>query len=196
MLKDFRRGAIRKMDGLEYGMTTAELWPDKNELKKRVFDEQHIDTEVKLEFLDVVGVHCYTEKVGTDFFNALADSEQLSLFGHRSVQALIDWKWPLAKEYTIKVLFVPFCFYLAIFVAWSNAFNNYIYPFTKDTWYEMWVADKVLCALLILCSVYFLTNEVRQMYSAGWAYLTQFWNYVDFVPSCIIIAIVSIKLKV
>lgn len=33
MLKDFRRGAIKKEDDLDYGFTTAELWPDKHELK-------------------------------------------------------------------------------------------------------------------------------------------------------------------
>lgn len=120
----------------------------------------------------------------------------MSLFGHRSIQAIIDFKWPLAREYTNKVLFMPFVAYLCIFVAWSNAFNGYLYPFTKDTWYEMWVADKILCAFLLLFSVYFMTNEVRQAIMNGFDYLTSFWNYVDFLPSSLIICIVSIKLKV
>lgn len=61
LLKDFRRGAVIKEGDLEYRITTAELWPDKNELKKKVFDQSAVDTEVKLEFLDICGVHCYTE---------------------------------------------------------------------------------------------------------------------------------------
>jgi hypothetical protein len=70
-----------------------------------------------------VGMHCYTEEVGDEFFEALAGSKDLNLFSYRSIQAIIDFKYPLAREYTMKVLFFPFCFYLAIFVAWSNAFN-------------------------------------------------------------------------
>ena len=69
---------------------------------------------------------------------------------------MIDFKWPLAKEYTLKVLFLPFCFYLMIFIAWSNVFNGYLYPFSKESWFEMWVADKVLCAFLLFFSCYFL----------------------------------------
>lgn len=61
LLKDFRRGAVIKENGLEYRITASELWPDKNELKKQIFDTSAVDTEVKLEFLDMVGVHCYTE---------------------------------------------------------------------------------------------------------------------------------------
>jgi hypothetical protein len=145
--------------------------------------------------LDVSGVHCYTEDVSQRMFKALSNTEDLSLFGHRSVQAIIDFKWPLAKKYTTRMLFIPFCFYLAIFVAWSNVFNGYSYPFDRDSWYEMWVADKVLCALLLFFSVYFLQNELRQMYLSGLDYLSSFWNYVDFLPSSLIIAIVSIKLN-
>lgn len=160
-----------------------------------MFSKDLIDTDVKVEFLDVSGVHCYTEAVSEKFFNMLSETPDLSLFGHRSVQAIIDFKWPLAKKYTTRMLFVPFCIYLAIFVAWSNAFNGYIYPFDKESWFAMWVADKVLCALLYLFSCYFLQNELRQMYMSGWAYLSSFWNYVDFLPSSLIIAIVSVKLK-
>lgn len=146
--------------------------------------------------MDVVGVHCYTEQVGTDFFNALADTDNLALFGHKSVQAVIDFKWPLAKEYTVKVLFLPFCLFLALFVAWSNAFNGYIYPIGYEEWYSMWVAEKVLCAFLYFFSIYFLSNELRQMYHAGISYFAQPWNYIDFMPPCLIIAIVSIKLRI
>jgi hypothetical protein len=122
--------------------------------------------------LDVVGLHCYTEDVGNEFFAALAETEDASLFSHRSVQAIINFKWPLAQEYTMKLLFFPFCLYLAIFVTWSNVFNGNLYPFTKDSWYAFWVADKVLCSLLYLFSVYFLQNEIKQMFNQGLGYFT------------------------
>ena len=172
MLRDhFRRGTLNKFDDLDYGITTAELWPEKDKLRERLFREKGgADTEIKAEFLDVVGVHCYTEDVGNEFFEALADSGDAELFNHRSVQAIIDFKWPLAREFTIKVLFIPFCLYLAIFVTWSNVFNNYVFPIDERSWYSLWTADKVLCAFLYFFSIYFLSNELRQMYHSGLGY--------------------------
>jgi hypothetical protein len=38
LLRDhFRRGTLLKENDLEYAITTAHLWPDKNELKKKLF---------------------------------------------------------------------------------------------------------------------------------------------------------------
>ena len=131
-------------------------------LKEKIFkEEKKADTEIKVEFLDVVGVHTYTEDVGAEFFDGLAETSDASLFSHRSVQAIIDFKWPLAREYTIKVLFIPFCIYLSVFVTWSNVFNNFVYPLDERSWFSLWAADKVLCAILYFFSVYFLSNELR-----------------------------------
>jgi hypothetical protein len=172
LLKDhFRRGTLLRENDLDYGLTTAELWPNKHNLKDKLFSkEKKADTEIKAEFLDVVGVHCYTEDVGNEFFEALSETGDASLFQHRSVQAIIDFKWPLAREFTIKVLFIPFCLYLAVFVTWSNVFNNFVFPIDERGWYSLWTADKVLCALLYFFSVYFLSNELRQMYHSGFGY--------------------------
>ncbi len=72
---------MRKENDLEYALTTAELWPDKHQLKGKIFSaEKKADTEVKAEFLDVVGVHTYTEDVGNEFFEALAGTGDASLF--------------------------------------------------------------------------------------------------------------------
>lgn len=124
MLKEFKRGDIKFENGLNYGITVSELWPDRNVIIKSIFLQSEIDTEVMLEYLDISSVHCYSEKIGDQFFEALAESKTIELFDYRSIKAIIDFKWPLAKEYTIKYLFVPFCFYLALFIAYSNVFNG------------------------------------------------------------------------
>lgn len=59
MLKEFKRGSLKYKGGLDYSLCVSELWPDKNDVKKKLFVESHIDTEVKLEFLDVASIHCY-----------------------------------------------------------------------------------------------------------------------------------------
>jgi hypothetical protein len=160
--ENFSRGTINLHDDLNYGLTTAELWPDMKKLKEKILSNQNnAETSIKAEFLDIVGVHTYTDDVAVKFFDALAETSDLSLFSHRSVQAIIEFKWPLVREFTIKVLFIPFCIYLAVFVTWSNFFNNFVFPVNERSWFSLWAADKVICVILYLFSIYFITNEVR-----------------------------------
>jgi hypothetical protein len=149
-------------DDLNYGLTTAELWPNIDELKIKILDNKNnAETSIKAEFLDIVGVHTYSDEVAVKFFDALAESKDLTLFSHRSVQAIIEFKWSLVREFTIKVLLIPFCIYLAVFVTWSNVFNNFVFPVNERSWFSLWAADKIICGILYLFSIYFLTNEVR-----------------------------------
>jgi len=74
---------------------------------------------------------------------------------------VIDYKWPLAREYTIKVLFLPFLLYHLAFLIYSNVFcGQYAFGEDKklDSW---WIGHNALCAVLYLFSVYFLANEIR-----------------------------------
>ncbi len=54
----------------------------------------------------------------------LSRVDDLEIFSNEVIKALIDLKWPLVKEYTVKILFIPFILYLASFVAFSNVFNG------------------------------------------------------------------------
>jgi len=58
--------------------------------------------------------------LGNEFFKALSDLECFDIFTLLPIKKLIDFKYPLVKEYTIKKLFVPFVFYLAIFMIYVN----------------------------------------------------------------------------
>ena len=130
-----------------------------------------METEIKLEFLDVSCLHCYQEKVGDEFFDALGACKNIQIFEFKSIQALIDYKWPIAREYTIKMLFLPFLCYLSFFIAYSNAFNGQV-----EMTDSMLVGDKVISAFLYLFSIYFLQNECRQFLSSGLEYLASPWN--------------------
>lgn len=61
-------------------------------------------------------LHQYSHPVCNEFFMALADTEDMSLFENKGIQQLIDYRWPLAREFVVKRLFLPFVFYLATFV--------------------------------------------------------------------------------
>ena len=194
--KEFRKGTLILKDGLDYGLVVSELWPDKNVLRQQVLQDgkgknQGVETEIKLEFLDVSCLHCYQEKVGDEFFDALGACKNIQIFEFKSIQALIDYKWPIAREYTIKMLFLPFLCYLSFFIAYSNAFNGQV-----EMTDSMLVGDKVISAFLYLFSIYFLQNECRQFLSSGLEYLASPWNYADFVPPVFIIVIVTMHLKI
>lgn len=107
-----------------------------------------------------------------------------------SIQAIIDRKWPLAREYTIKLLFVPFIVYNILFVTYSNVFVGQ-YEMTDSLKVGMYI----ISGCLYLFSCYFLQNEVRQIYISGFEYFTSVWNYADIIPPCFIIVIVSFQLK-
>jgi len=61
--------------------------------------------------LDLPLLHCFGEQSGEEFFEALANADDLNLFNNRSIQTLIDYKWPVVRSYTIMRLFFPFIVY-------------------------------------------------------------------------------------
>jgi len=54
--------------------------------------------------------------------------------------------------------------------------------------YEFW--NYTCLTLLTLFSVYFLSNELKQLFENGFEYLLSMWNYIDFVPPILIILLV------
>jgi hypothetical protein len=54
-------------------------------VRARLFKQSALDTECKVEFLDVPGLHCYGEEVSDAFFDELADTNQHSLFEKKSI---------------------------------------------------------------------------------------------------------------
>jgi hypothetical protein len=57
----------------------------------------------------------------------------MDLFKNEVVRALIDYKWPLVRTYTIRTLFIPFSLYLASFIIFSNIFNGQLLPLEDDS---------------------------------------------------------------
>ena len=105
---------------------------------------------------------------------------------------MIDYKWALAKEYTIKILFVPFLLYLLTFLAYSNLLDGDFDVHNNPFKYNL---NLGVSGILYIFSIYFLQNEVRQILDGPLDYITSFWNYCDFLPPCFIITIVSLHIK-
>lgn len=111
-------------ENLPYALGTSELWADVKAVEKQVLVKSPIDQVIKIEMLDVPNLHSYSDEVSTKFFEALAEVDDLSLFSCLSIRALIDYKYPLTREYTVKILFIPFVMYLITFIVYSNRFRG------------------------------------------------------------------------
>jgi hypothetical protein len=97
------------------------------------------------------------------FFDNLADVQSLELFENNVIKALIDYKWPLVKEFLIKILFVPFLFYHSLFIVYSNVFTGQVVYDNEEQIYQLLIAKLVVMALLYFLSVYFFINESVQL---------------------------------
>ena len=80
----------------------------------------------------------------------------MSLFDKKMIKTLIDFKWPLVKEFLIKKLFVPYILYLATYIFYMN----YVY---YERYAHAWsiMLNYSTMALLVFFSLYFLLNELR-----------------------------------
>lgn len=52
--------------------------------------------------------------------SALAGTDDMELFNQKVIKRLIEFKWPLVKEYTIRKLFFPFIGFLLIYLIYMN----------------------------------------------------------------------------
>jgi len=143
--------------------------------------------------VDLHTVHFYGDDVeeANDFFNALADSQNFDIFLSKPISKLIEYKYPVVKEATVKYLFYPYLAYLLTFVVYMNVFQSMKYfvedqtDAKYDTYKEVIFYINIFFQLLLtLFSIYFLRNEVKQMLSEDsiFAYFLQMWNYVDIIP--------------
>lgn len=67
--------------------------------------------------MDIFNVHSLTSPTTEEFFEVLGDTENLDYFKLKSIKKIIDYKWPLYKEYIVKKLFIPFlCYQLTYMV--------------------------------------------------------------------------------
>ena len=60
--------------------------------------------------------------------------------------------------------------------------------------YPRWffAIEKFWNVLLVLYSLYFLQQEFRQLKKQRWGYLNDIWNYADFIPPILIIAVMIV----
>jgi hypothetical protein len=113
-----------------------------------------------------------------------------------AIRKMIEFKYPLVKEYTVKKLFIPYLIFLIVFMIYvnvvyqisENAKNN---MGTKYAYSTIWIIDACFNSVLGGFSFYFLHNELMQLIADGFDYLKSPWNYIDIIPPVMNIAVIS-----
>ena len=79
-----------------------------------------VEAEIRLEFVDLAGLHTYTSPDSLPFFAQLADCDDYELFEQTAVKKVIEFKWPLTREFTIKKLMVPYLIFMTTYLTYMN----------------------------------------------------------------------------
>lgn len=72
-----------------------------------------------MQILDLPHLHKYENDIADEFLEALADTECIEIFSNKSIQALIEIKWPLVKQGIKKWLFYPYLIFLIAFLYYT-----------------------------------------------------------------------------
>ena len=74
-------------------------------MKKRIpGDETLIDRPIKVEFVDLPNIYHYADDNFNKIFSRLAHTKQYEIFEKGSIQKLVEFNYPLVKEWTRKKL--------------------------------------------------------------------------------------------
>jgi hypothetical protein len=145
-----------------------------------------IDRPIKTEFVDIPAIYHYADSMFYDFFNQLANTDQYEIFEQRVIQKIIEYNYPLVKEWTIRKLLRPFIlFQITLFV-----YLNFV--FGLDTPIAN-ILDFPMQIVLGMYSLYFLHNEYLQVHHDGMDYIKSVWNYIDIITPCTILTVLTVN---
>jgi len=72
-------------------------------------------------------VYHYKNEHFQEYFNSLANTDNFDYFKIPTIQKMIEFNFPLVREFTVKKLFTPYIVFQLIFVVYFNAFmENFI----------------------------------------------------------------------
>ncbi len=178
-LKKFDKGIIQET-GPAPGISTSSYWMSDEERNAIVHtgleEEDGVEQEIRLEYIDIPSLHTYTSPHTQAFFDALANCEDYELFEQTAIKKIIEFKWPLTKEYTIKKLLVPYLIFMSTYLIYMN----WVYMMRFEPGYDM--VNLVFIGVLGFFCWYFVVLELSQLRNEGLEYLTSFWNYLDLIP--------------
>lgn len=112
----------------------------------------------------------------------------MTLFENKGIMKLIEFRWPLAREFVIRKLFMPFVLFLFIFVVYMGE----IHDRREYDGFFYQVINKIFMGILIAYCVYFLGLEMYQLTNNGLSYFSSIWNYLDLIPPILLFTFIPL----
>jgi hypothetical protein len=184
------------------------IFIDQKEVENTIFEKETLFQEkmrmnqeqkrlpMSIKVFDFPKLHHFDNPVGRNLVQAISDSDEISIFDMKYVQALLEYQWPLVRRVIIRDLFAPYILFLI-------AFNYYaIYQFEKeqDNFHHLptRIEGYLVKTLIVVLSFYFLGNEYLQLKheTSTIKYLTSFWNYIDLIPIFLVLSALSLSVWV
>ncbi len=124
-----------------------------------------MESEIRVEYIDISTLHSYTHENTNKFFEALSDCTNYDIFEQAAIKKIIEFKWPLLKEFTIKKLLMPYLVYMLTYLFYVN----FVY---LNRFNEGYALMNYSCIIVLgVFSAYFLKLEVNQLLNEGKGYL-------------------------
>ena len=182
-----------------YYVTSVDLWPDERYITSKLYDDNKSGTEVKVTILDLPKLHNPSETVADEFATALSEVDDTEIFKCMSIKAIINFRWAPAKSFVLRRQLIPYavffdCYLIYVLFILDKHKDLMAEDHLEESEFPLWfkMLDTFWLIVLTVFSLYFLRQEYRQVKYRGWSYLTDVWNYADFVPPCIILLLVGV----
>lgn len=142
----------------EYGIIKTEIWTQESNIKDELFDNDKTLMPQKLSYVDIPHLYRRTPE-GYKFLKALEKFEDISLFGRKSVQILIDFQYEYWNRHQYYSIGVPMTIQLGVFWYWSNIVIKHIEKDPLDFYYQ-----EIVCRYaLLVTAVYLLLIEITSV---------------------------------
>ena len=113
--------------------------------------------------LDFSKIHNPNHEISQAFVDKLSEVTDMTIFDHKSIQAIINFRWKLAKRYVMFFQMIPYCCFFICYFIYAIVIFDIDQELEseegtvkeKDT-VLFDVFDKFWLALLLLFCVYFL----------------------------------------
>ena len=145
---------------------------------------------MSIKVFDIPKFHHFSSQNGRLLVQAFSQSDDISIFDRKFVQAILEYQWPAVRLAILRDLFAPY-------IAFLVAFNYYaIVQFEAETSNPgsmfNFVNGIIVKCILVVLSGYFLKMEYAQLKNEGaYRYFTDFWNYTDIIPVFLVLSAIS-----
>ena len=96
------------------------IWQNKINLRKIMYDDNKGDQQqLDLCYFDIPFINDCS-KQSNDFFEALAETEDLELFESLSINIILEKAWSEHRPFFICFFTAPYCILIASYFIWSN----------------------------------------------------------------------------